>query len=143
MISKPATEGEPGQHSVPRRMQACFGSLADMTAHRRAVRYTPGSGHCLRVYEYTPLAVGDISDDRLFQPSQCLHRLSNRSTLNSKSDAQRLQWGKRARNATYSSERAPSVPLGSGQRTPWTGYKLDRATREAILYAEVHMTTSP
>jgi hypothetical protein len=27
--------------------------------------------------------------------------------------------------------------LGSGQCTPWTGYKLDRATREAILYAEV------
>src|SRR5215204_5596740 len=43
-----------------------------------------------------------------------------------------------------SPERAPSVTLlGSGQRTPWTGYKLDKATREAILYAEVHMTTSP
>ena len=34
--------------------------------------------------------------------------------------------------------RNPSVTLlGGGQRTPWTGYKLDRATREAILYAEV------
>ena len=38
--------------------------------------------------------------------------------------------------------RAPSVTLvGSGQRTPWTGYALDRATREAILYAEVGALT--
>ena len=35
-------------------------------------------------------------------------------------------------------ERAPSVTLlGGGPRTPWTGYKLDRKTWEAILYAEV------
>lgn len=32
----------------------------------------------------------------------------------------------------------PSVTLlGSGQRTPWKGYGLDAATREAILHAEV------
>ena len=27
--------------------------------------------------------------------------------------------------------------LGCGPRTPWRGYRLDRATREAILYAEI------
>ena len=75
-------------------------------------------------------------------------RISNRSTLNSRRSAigklNDCNVAIEPETAPTSPERAPSVTLlGSGQRTPWTGYKLDRATREAILYAEVHMTTSP
>jgi hypothetical protein len=42
------------------------------------------------------------------------------------------------KTAPSTTDRAPSVTLlGNGQRTSWTGFKLDRETREAILYAEV------
>ena len=40
-----------------------FGSLADIGGSNCDVRFTPESGHCLRVYEYTPSA--DNRNERL------------------------------------------------------------------------------
>ena len=39
--------------------------------------------------------------------------------------------------SAYCTERLGTVKPASVRREPWTGYKLDRATREAILYVEV------
>jgi len=36
-----------------------FGSKADVTLLDFDVRFTPESGHCLRVYEFTPLSRDD------------------------------------------------------------------------------------
>src|SRR4051812_39914273 len=67
---------------------------------------------------------------------------SNRSTVNSRKPAVEKC---RENKGPGKPETTPSVTvrgssvtlLGSGARTPWTGYLLDRATREAILHAEV------
>jgi hypothetical protein len=42
---------------VLRQVNGGFGSFADTGALVCDVRFTPESGHCLRVYEYTPLTM--------------------------------------------------------------------------------------